>query len=115
MRQELSHDPPPIVPQEPVLVNTVPNPTDQNPEPKDVYDYHCGFMNMTLLLRNIADATKEGDGERIIRCIGGGGGTEGPNPPHPIPFTLIAPLPALYSPKPLSVPLYSTARYTCTV
>ena len=67
---ELSHDPPPIVPQEPVLVNTVPNPTDQNPEPKDdVYDYHCGFMNMALLLTNFAHATKEGDGESIIRCI----------------------------------------------
>lgn len=70
MRHELSHDPPPIVPQEPVLVNTIPNPTDQNPEPKDdVFDYHCGFMNMALLLRNFANATKEGDGERIIRCI----------------------------------------------
>ena len=70
MRHELSHDPPPIVPQEPVLENTVPNPTDQNLEPKDdVYDYHCGFMNMALLLRNFADGTKEGDGERIIRCI----------------------------------------------
>ena len=70
MRHELSHDPPSIVPQEAVLVNTVPNPPDQNLEPKDdVYDYHCGFMNMALLLRNFADGTKEGDGERIIRCI----------------------------------------------
>lgn len=70
MKHELSHDPPPTIPEEPVLVNTVPDPTDQNPEPKDdVFDYHCGFMNMSLLLRNFMDAIKEGDGERIIRCI----------------------------------------------
>lgn len=70
MRHELTHDPPPTIPEEPVLVNTVPDPTDQNPEPKDdVFDYHCGFMNMALLLRNFMDAIKEGDGERIVRCI----------------------------------------------
>ena len=28
MRHELSHDPPPTIPEEPVLVNTVPDPTD---------------------------------------------------------------------------------------
>lgn len=50
--------------------NTVTNPTELNPEPKDdVYDYPCGFMNMALLLRNFAYGTKEGDGKRIIRCI----------------------------------------------
>ena len=70
MRHELSHDPPPTIPEEPVLVNTVPDPTDQNPKPKDdMFDYHCGFMNMALLLRNFMDAVKEGDGETIIRCI----------------------------------------------
>lgn len=70
MRHELSHDPPPTIPEEPVLVNTVPDPTDQNPKPKDdVFDYHCGLMNMSLLLRNFMDAIKEGDGERIVRCI----------------------------------------------
>ena len=70
MRHELAHNPPPTIPEEPVLINTVPDPTDQNPEPKDdIYDYHCGFMNMALLLRNFMGAIKEGDGERIIRCI----------------------------------------------
>ena len=70
MRHELSHDPPPTIPQEPVLVNRVPDPTDQNPKPKDdVFYYHCGLMNMSLLLRNFMDAIKEGDGERIVRCI----------------------------------------------
>ena len=70
MRHELSHDPPPTIPEEPVLTNTLPDPTNQNPTPKDdIFDYHCGFMNMALLLRNFMDAIKEGDGERIIRCI----------------------------------------------
>lgn len=70
MRHELSHDPPPVIPQEPALINTVPDPTDQNPEPKDdIFDYHCGFMNMALLLRNFMDAVKEGDGDRIITCV----------------------------------------------
>lgn len=70
MRHELSHDPPPSIPEEPPLESTVPDPTDENPEPKDdVFDYHCGFMNMALLLRNFKDAIKEGDGDRIIKCI----------------------------------------------
>ena len=70
MRHELSHNPPPIIPEKPVLINTVPDPTDQNPKPKnDIFDYHCGFINITLLLRNFMDALKEGDGQRIIRCI----------------------------------------------
>ena len=44
MRHKLSHDPPPTIPEEPVLVNTVPDPTDQNPKPKyDIFDYHCGL------------------------------------------------------------------------
>ena len=70
MRHELSHDPPPTIPEEPVLVTTVPDPTDQNPKPKDdVFDYHCGLMNMSLVLKNFMDAIKEGDGERIVKCI----------------------------------------------
>lgn len=70
MRHELSHNPPPRVPAEPTLESTLPDPSDQNPEPKDdVFDYHCGFMNMALLLRNFRDAIKEGDGDRIINCI----------------------------------------------
>lgn len=70
MRHELSHNPPPTIPEEPVLSSTVADQADQNPEPKDdIFDYHCGFMNMALLLRNFIDAIKEGDGERITRCI----------------------------------------------
>lgn len=71
MRHELSHNPPPTIPKEPVLSSTFPDPAScQNSEPKDdVFDYHCGFMNMALLLHNFMDAIKEGDGERITRCI----------------------------------------------
>lgn len=70
MRHELSHDPPPCIPAEPTLESTLPDPSDQNSEPKDdMFDYHCGFMNMALLLRNFRDAIKEGDGERIIKCM----------------------------------------------
>ena len=68
-RHEMSHDPPPDVINEPVLVDTVP---DNSKDPKvknDEYDYHCCFMNMALLLRNFADAGREGDGERLVRCI----------------------------------------------
>lgn len=70
MRHELSHNPPPRIPAEPTLESTLPDPSDQNFDPKDdVFDYHCGFMNMALLLRNFRDAIKEGDGNRIINCI----------------------------------------------
>ena len=51
-------------------LSTLPDPTDQNPKPKDdVFDYHCGLMNLSLLLKNFMDAIKEGDGERIVRCF----------------------------------------------
>ena len=51
-------------------LSTLADPTDQNPKPKDdVFDYHCGFMNLSLLLKNFMDAFKEGDGERIVRCL----------------------------------------------
>lgn len=70
MRHEVSHNPPPRIPAEPTLESTLPDPSDQNSDPKDdVFDYHCGFMNMALLLRNFRDAIKEGDGNRIINCI----------------------------------------------
>lgn len=68
IRYKLAHDPPPTVPHKPVLINTVSDPTDQNPK-HDIFYYHCGFMNMALLLRNFMDAIKGGDGERIVRCI----------------------------------------------
>ena len=69
-RHEMSHDPPPDVVNEPVLLNTVPDPCHEDSKAKnDEYDYHCCFMNMALLLRNFADAGREGDGERLVRCI----------------------------------------------
>ena len=63
----MSHTPPPTILEEPTLVSA------QNEEEHemhdDVYNYHCSPMNMALLLRNFSDATREGDGPRIIRCI----------------------------------------------
>ena len=54
MRHELLHNPPPRIPAEPTLESTLPDPSDQNSDPKDdVFDYHCGFMKMALLLRNV--------------------------------------------------------------
>lgn len=53
-----------------VFVNIVFDLIDYNFEFKDdVFNYYCGFMNMFLLFRNFMDVIKEGDGERIIRCI----------------------------------------------
>lgn len=64
-RHEMSHDPPPLVMSEPSL-----NTPDQVSKVKnDEHNYHCAFMNMSLLLRNFADAGREGDGERLVRCI----------------------------------------------
>ncbi|XP_035661399.1 uncharacterized protein LOC118405771 [Branchiostoma floridae] len=34
-----------------------------------VYNYHIGKLTLGLLIRNINDATKEGDGERLSRCF----------------------------------------------
>ena len=42
MRHELSHDPPPIIPEEPVLVNTVPVPLIKILNPK------MTFLTMTV-------------------------------------------------------------------
>ena len=69
-RHELTHNPPPHIPEEPQFANAMLNITEPNSEGKDdVYDYHCGFMNMALLLRNFTDANREGDGDRLIQCI----------------------------------------------
>ena len=69
-RHEISHDPPPDVINEPVLIYTVPDPGAAESKVKNAeYDNHCFFMNMALLLRNFADAGREGDGERLVRCI----------------------------------------------
>lgn len=67
----MSHDPPPDVINEPVLIDTVPGPIAEDSKIKnDEYDYHCCFMNMALLQHNFADAGREGDLERLVfRCI----------------------------------------------
>lgn len=66
-RHEMTHDPPPIVMEEPLMASAA---EDQDSNSKDdVFNYHCSLMNMALMLRNFNDATKEGDGPRIVRCI----------------------------------------------
>ena len=67
-RHEMSHDPPPTITEIPAMINTAPDGNDPTLE-DDIFNYHCGFMNMAFFLRNFMDATKEGDGERIIRVI----------------------------------------------
>ena len=68
-RREMSHDPPPNVINEPVLIDTVPDNSKDSNVKNDEYDCHCCFMNMALLLRTFADAGREGDGENLVRCI----------------------------------------------
>jgi len=65
-RHELAHDPPPDIREAPKISRTLP---DKKPFKDDVFDYHCSLMNLTLLLRNFIDAGREGDGDRLVRCI----------------------------------------------
>ena len=66
----MSHYPPPDVINEPVLIDSVPDPIAEDSKVKnDEYDYHCCFMNMALLLHNFADAGHEGDSECLVRRI----------------------------------------------
>ena len=65
----MSHDPPPNFTNEPVLIDTAPDNSKDSKVKNDEYDYHCCFMNMALLLRNFADAGREGDSKRLLRCI----------------------------------------------
>lgn len=69
-QHELSHDPPPEIREAPQLAETEPDQESTETHGKDdVYDYHCSLMNMSLLLRNFIDAGREGDGDRLLRCI----------------------------------------------
>ena len=43
-------------------------PATEPEERDDMYNYACARLNLGLLLRNVDDTVKEGDGERIIRC-----------------------------------------------
>ena len=66
-QHELSHNPPPEVREAPKLAETSPNKGTLAKD--DVFDYHCSLMDMSLLLHNFIDAGKEGDGDRLLRCI----------------------------------------------
>ena len=63
----MTHDPPPNVPEEPLMVSD--SEGQDNDSRDDAFNYHCSLMNMALVLRNFNDATEEGDGPRIIRRI----------------------------------------------
>lgn len=66
-RHEMSHTPPPTILEEPILASAQNENEGVEDICDDVYNYQCSLMNMALLLRNFNDATKEGDGPRIIR------------------------------------------------
>lgn len=80
-RHELTHNPPPEIREAPKITNQVTEDSDKQPSndmkpssdekpfKDDVFDYHCSLMNMALLLRNFIDAGREGDGDRLVRCI----------------------------------------------
>lgn len=78
-RHELSHNPPPEIREAPKLKTQVTEESEEEVDGKttsdkkklkdDVFDYHRSLMNMSLLLRNFIDAGREGDGDRLVRCI----------------------------------------------
>jgi len=67
---ELSHDPPPEIPVDPIVESA--EPTSIKPSPKsskqdDVYSYNCALLEDGLFFMNFLDAVSEGDGKRIMR------------------------------------------------
>ena len=67
---EMTHDPPPFVPEPTVFVSTKTPKTSSTSDTKDddVFNYNCSLLNQGLLFMNFIDATSEGDGERTLRC-----------------------------------------------
>ena len=52
-----------------VEINAVEEPAKEVPHDDDsIYNYHNSRLQMGLLLMNIADAIKEGDGLRLVNC-----------------------------------------------
>ena len=50
-------------------INAVEEPAKEVPIDDDsIYNYHNSRLQMGLLLMNIADAIKEGDGLRLVNC-----------------------------------------------
>ena len=65
---ELTHDPPPEIPEIPVVSSSYPKKVNSTSESDDVFNYNCSVLNQGLLFMDVIDATSEGDGERLIRC-----------------------------------------------
>ena len=64
---ELSHDPPPVIPEKPVLSSNYPKKGSLS-DLDDVFNYNCSLLGQGLLFFNFLDSTSEGDGDRSIRC-----------------------------------------------
>ena len=66
---ELTHDPPPVIPEtRPVMSPDYPNKVSSSDSKDDIFNYNCSLLTQGLLFMNFLDATSEGDGERSIRC-----------------------------------------------
>ena len=65
---ELTHNPPPMLPEKPKVSPDSPSKKSTNDENDDAFNYNCSLLNQGLLFMNMLDATAEGDGERTIRC-----------------------------------------------
>ena len=65
---ELTHDPPPVIPEKPVLSPNYPKKVSLSDLDHDVFNYNCSLLAQGLLFMNFLDSTSEGDGERSIRC-----------------------------------------------
>lgn len=65
---ELTHDPPPVIPEKPALSATYPKKALSSVKNDDVFNYNCSLLSQGLLFMDFLDATSEGDGERSIRC-----------------------------------------------
>lgn len=67
---ELTHDPPPAVPEQSSQTTFSDAPkkaVEDDVKCDDAFNYNCSFLNQGLLLMNFLDATSEGDGERTLR------------------------------------------------
>ena len=67
---ELTHDPPPVIPEKPVLSSNYPKKGSLSDldDGDDVFNHNCSLLAQGLLFLNFLDSTSEGDGDRPIRC-----------------------------------------------
>ena len=67
---QLTNDPPPVIPEKPVLSYNYPKKGSLSDldDDDDVFNYNCSLLAQGLLFLNFLDSTSEGDGDRSIRC-----------------------------------------------